>query len=256
MQHSRAISPYNRSVLLCNPLGQESVRLHRFYRVLAERLSRLGIAVLRFGLLRDGESAGEEVEGRLARWCDDVLEAHRELIRLSGAKKISLDRRSPRRFDRTPGRYPPVWPRWIDSSYGNQFWTVRPIWPSLLKTMRAPWPARACHCIHKHRLDLMAKPGLCHEPGPDRRHRADQRPRPDAGHAGTHDLGNRPTRRHRSCRHRAGRPSYPANTQHQALSVPFAWTSEEALNTSLVPPAALQALSQLDGGRPLECVPH
>src|SRR4051812_43750768 len=37
-----------RAVLLCNPFGQEAVRSHRVYRVLAERLARGGIAVLRF----------------------------------------------------------------------------------------------------------------------------------------------------------------------------------------------------------------
>lgn len=76
------------AVLLCNPFGQEAIRTHRLYRVLADRLARSGIAVLRFEYFGTGDSAGEDVEGDLDGWGDDVLEAHQELARLSMASQI------------------------------------------------------------------------------------------------------------------------------------------------------------------------
>ena len=69
------------AVLLCNPFGQEAVRTHRMYRVLAERLSRDGMAVMRFDYFGTGDSQGDDDEGDLDVWRDDLLLAHRELQR-------------------------------------------------------------------------------------------------------------------------------------------------------------------------------
>ena len=48
-------------VVLCNPMGQEAVRVHRMYRVLADRLNRAGLHVLRFDWFGSGDSAGDAV---------------------------------------------------------------------------------------------------------------------------------------------------------------------------------------------------
>lgn len=236
--------PIQPAVLLCNPLGQESVRLHRFYRVLAERLSRLGIAVLRFDYYATGESAGEEVEGRLARWCDDVLEAHRELIRLSGAKKIS----------------------WIGARLGGSIALQAAtrlsgsldrliLWEPVLDG-----PAYLAELAQDH-ARAVARPGLSLHP------QASARPDEALGFAMSQGLIDdiaqinarvltratpvrttwvigQPDDTDLAATVQAAQATQPT-LKHQALSVPFAWTSEEALNTSLVPPAALQALSQL-----------
>ncbi|MFT3954889.1 MAG: alpha/beta hydrolase [Piscinibacter sp.] len=77
------------AVLICNPLGQEAVRFHRMQRVLADRLSSRGIAVLRFDYHGCGESSGEDEDADLAGWCDDLLLAHQELLRRSRAARIS-----------------------------------------------------------------------------------------------------------------------------------------------------------------------
>lgn len=77
------------AVLICNPLGQEAVRFHRMQRVLADRLSSRGIAVLRFDYHGCGESAGEDEDADLAGWCDDLLLAHQELLRRSRAGRVS-----------------------------------------------------------------------------------------------------------------------------------------------------------------------
>lgn len=71
-------------VLLCNPLGQEAVRVHRLYRVLADRLSRSGMHVLRFDYFGTGDSPGDDVDGDLDGWVQDVKSASQELARRSG----------------------------------------------------------------------------------------------------------------------------------------------------------------------------
>lgn len=77
------------SVLLCNPFGQEAIRTHRLFRVLAERLASAGIDALRFDYFATGDSAGDDDEGELDGWRDDVLLAHRELLRLSSAQRVT-----------------------------------------------------------------------------------------------------------------------------------------------------------------------
>lgn len=77
------------AVLLCCPFGQESIRVHRFYRLMAERLSRQGVAVLRFDYYGTGDAPGDDEDGDLKGWAGDILEAHRELLRTSGAMRVT-----------------------------------------------------------------------------------------------------------------------------------------------------------------------
>lgn len=77
------------AVLVCAPLGQEGVRFHRLQRVLADRLSGGGVAVLRFDYFGSGESGGNDDEADLASWQDDILLAHDELRRRSRAAQIA-----------------------------------------------------------------------------------------------------------------------------------------------------------------------
>jgi pimeloyl-ACP methyl ester carboxylesterase len=78
-----------RAVLLCNPFGQEALRAHRLYRVLAERLSRSGIDVMRFDYYGTGDSYGEDAEGDLHGWANDILVAHQELLKSSGVSQVA-----------------------------------------------------------------------------------------------------------------------------------------------------------------------
>jgi uncharacterized protein len=48
------------AVVLCSPFGQESVRTHRLFRVLADRLARIGVASLRFDYFGTGDSDGDD----------------------------------------------------------------------------------------------------------------------------------------------------------------------------------------------------
>lgn len=76
------------ALLLCNPFGQEAVRTHRIYRVLAERAMRLGLAVLRFDYYGSGDSDGADTEGHLAGWAEDVATASQELLARAGESRL------------------------------------------------------------------------------------------------------------------------------------------------------------------------
>ncbi|MGJ7567247.1 serine aminopeptidase domain-containing protein [Variovorax sp. GB1R11] len=71
----------NTAVLFCPPFGQEGLRTHRFFKVLAERFARSGVAVLRFDFYGSGDSPGDESEGELDGWRRDLCAAHEELRR-------------------------------------------------------------------------------------------------------------------------------------------------------------------------------
>ncbi|RZL65345.1 MAG: alpha/beta fold hydrolase [Variovorax sp.] len=73
------------AILLCAPFGHEAIRTHRFYRLLAQRLARQGHAVLRFDVYGTGDSPGDDEDLDLDGWRGDIVEAHRELLRRSGA---------------------------------------------------------------------------------------------------------------------------------------------------------------------------
>lgn len=77
------------AVLLCNPFGQEAIRAHRIYSVLAQKLSRLGLHVLRFDYTGTGDSSGEVEEGQQTQWVEDVLEAHEELAATADVKRVA-----------------------------------------------------------------------------------------------------------------------------------------------------------------------
>lgn len=76
------------AVLICAPFGHELVRAQRFFRILAERLARSGIPTLRFDYHGCGDSPGEDLDGDLDGWAEDVGTAHRELHRLAGTRRV------------------------------------------------------------------------------------------------------------------------------------------------------------------------
>jgi uncharacterized protein len=83
-----ASSSATSAVLLCNPYGQEAVRVHRMYRVLADRLNRSGVDMLRFDYYATGDSAGADTEGEPAGWTRDLIAAHEELRRRSRSTHV------------------------------------------------------------------------------------------------------------------------------------------------------------------------
>jgi pimeloyl-ACP methyl ester carboxylesterase len=67
------------AVLLCNPLGEEAVRAHRSYRVLATQLAQLGYDVLRFDYGNTGDSMGESEGASVDGWLTDIERASAQL---------------------------------------------------------------------------------------------------------------------------------------------------------------------------------
>lgn len=85
---SRLRNACPRAVLFCNPFGQEAVRIHRFFCVLADRLARAGVACLRFDYHASGESLGDDREADLDRWVQDVVAADALLRQRAGVQEV------------------------------------------------------------------------------------------------------------------------------------------------------------------------
>lgn len=80
--------PGDTAVLLCPPFGQEGLRTHRFFKVLAERLARSRIATLRFDFHGTGDSPGDERAGEFDGWRRDLCSAHETLRGLAPDARI------------------------------------------------------------------------------------------------------------------------------------------------------------------------
>jgi alpha-beta hydrolase superfamily lysophospholipase len=77
-------------VVLCQPLGIEAICVYFSYRLLAERLAGLGLAVLRFDYDGTGDSSGRETDpDRLEAWLDSVAVAT-DLLAGTGVGAIGL----------------------------------------------------------------------------------------------------------------------------------------------------------------------
>ena len=79
----------NEGVVLCNPFGQEAIRCHRLFKVLAEQLSRQGFHVLRFDYFATGDSGGDDHEADLDGWCADLRCADEALRTRCGVAQVS-----------------------------------------------------------------------------------------------------------------------------------------------------------------------
>ena len=76
------------AVLLCPPWGQEGIRTQRMLRVAAERLARAGVTVLRFDYHGTGDSPGADEEFDLQGGAEDLLEAHQHLGHLAVGRRL------------------------------------------------------------------------------------------------------------------------------------------------------------------------
>jgi exosortase A-associated hydrolase 2 len=88
--HSPQTSARATAVLLVNPFGEEAIRAHRIYRVLALRLARAGFPVMRFDHPGTGDSSGDARETTVDDWISGVSSATAELATRSRAKRIAL----------------------------------------------------------------------------------------------------------------------------------------------------------------------
>lgn len=80
----------NRGVVLCNPFGDEAIKAHRAFLQLANRLASERFHVLRFDYFATGDSAGESEQGTIEQWLADIGTAADEIKDASGVAKVSF----------------------------------------------------------------------------------------------------------------------------------------------------------------------
>ena len=88
--HYPQAKPTGTGVILCYPMGQEYMRIHRTYVELAKSLAAAGSYVFRFDYFGSGDSSGDPVSGNLEQWAQDIQEAIRELRASTGVRQIHL----------------------------------------------------------------------------------------------------------------------------------------------------------------------
>lgn len=79
-----------RGVVFCSPFGQEYMRSHRAFRVLADALAMKGYHVLRFDYRGTGDSAGSLDQFSPKDWLDDIDAAMDELRELAAIERVGL----------------------------------------------------------------------------------------------------------------------------------------------------------------------
>ncbi|WP_075186283.1 hybrid non-ribosomal peptide synthetase/type I polyketide synthase [Teredinibacter haidensis] len=77
-------------VLFCYPIGQEYMKSHWAFRLLANQLIAKGIPVFKFDYYGTGDSLGGQEDWNVDRWAKDISRAAEQLRIMSGLSKISI----------------------------------------------------------------------------------------------------------------------------------------------------------------------
>lgn len=244
-------------VLLVPPFGHEAVRTHRLYRVLATRLARVGFDAFRFDPWGMGDSGGDDLDVCLEGWTEDVLLAHGECARRTGRPSVAWvgarlgATAALRALQRLATRHEATtWPRlalWdpvidgagylaelrvrhveaLEASYSvtDPAWRARLADPSALNDEAigfaiAPALRAEVHALTAQALPLpaAARVDLLLSPG-------------GAGDA------------------RAWALRHPGQVRCRDLAADVEWTSDDSLNTALVPTDALGYMLEVLDGR-------
>jgi uncharacterized protein len=80
---------HGEALLMCNPFGQEAIRSHRLFKLIADRLARNGLHVMRFDYFGTGDSDGDDVDVSFDGFVDDTQTAHTELLRRANVGQVS-----------------------------------------------------------------------------------------------------------------------------------------------------------------------
>lgn len=256
LYHPPTSADRGRAVLILNPLGQEAVRAHRLLRVLADRLARLGVHVLRFDFHGCGDSSGDDLDGEMKGWQLDALAAHQALRRRSGVDAIgwlgirlgfAVGWQAAARFAGghdarlallTEGPPPDRLIGWDPVVQGQGYLDV--LWEdhraALRRAFSLPTVPDAQLRRQKSEADLSEAMGFALSPRLVRHIRA----------LDTQDWQTVPVAHLAALQANGALPwpeaKRPASLTLVPVDVDFDWTSEEALNTPLVPDAALKRL--------------
>lgn len=84
------VSGVKQSLLICGPISYEYQCTHRILNLLAEKLAKSGVAVLRFDYWGTGDSLGEDFQADLSIWKENIIKAHEELRQRSGIDKPAV----------------------------------------------------------------------------------------------------------------------------------------------------------------------
>ncbi len=76
-------------VVLCNPFGHEAIRSHRAYRQLALLLAKNRFHTMRFDYRGTGDSSGDGEDATWQQWIEDVGTASDELKDMAGVSKLA-----------------------------------------------------------------------------------------------------------------------------------------------------------------------
>ena len=239
------------AALLCNPFGQETVRSHRMYRVLADRLARSGVDVLRFDYHATGDSPGEDEDGEPEGWTADLVLAHAELLSRSKATRVvwlgaRLGATLAIKASITAERAPDTLILWEPIVEGRAY--LRELADRHIQTLRSSFNAPA-H-LWARRLESgamgLGREGVGFELGDALRSQlaaltAGSLPRPRGRRCDLIEHGDRPPV---AALAQAWR-NEGLDVHEIVLRHDFDWLAAEALNTALVPTEAIQLLSQL-----------
>ena len=88
--HPPGMSTRPLGLVLCYPLGQEYIRVHRAFRQLAEQLASDGAHVLRFDYRGTGDSYGDLDRATVSDWLEDASNAVEELKTLGSLNRVSV----------------------------------------------------------------------------------------------------------------------------------------------------------------------
>ena len=87
--HGASLTRVQTAALVCAPLGHEYVRAHFVLQRFSRRLAAAGVPVLRFDYFGCLDSGGDGSEATCARWQQDILAAHCELLRRTAARRVT-----------------------------------------------------------------------------------------------------------------------------------------------------------------------
>lgn len=79
-----------RGAVVCHPWGQEYLKAHQAVRHLARLLARKGVHALRFDYYGCGDSAGDDTDGSVSQWRQDVGTALDELKDMANLRSVGL----------------------------------------------------------------------------------------------------------------------------------------------------------------------